>query len=115
MKDTSETLVCKLGLPMVPADNEMGDDIALERRPPCRFKVGDEIVPAFYPDKPYVLRYPPYWDREFGGWLIVRGLIGIHESNFILASERGQWKPHADGLWSWWTKKEAANGANQGI
>ena len=94
-------------LPRIPADNEDGVDIPSEQRPPCRFRVGDELVGGnlgFI----FVLRVPPYWDYEFGGWLIVPGGAGVHESNFILASELENWDRHPDGLRSWWTRKEGS-------
>jgi len=107
MTDTRETLVAWMtDLPRVAATNENGEDIAPENRPPCRVEVGDALLMALRPGEPFVLRSAPFWDYEFQGWLISPGLIGVHESNYILASERDDWEPHAEGLWSWWTRKE---------
>jgi len=102
MNDTRDTLICNMALPMVSADNEMGDDIASEVRPAPRFKAGDIVLAAYSDEVPWVLYMDSYWDREFGGWLVVPRCIGVHESNCILAAERDQWVPHAHGLWSWW-------------
>jgi hypothetical protein len=103
MNDTRETLTSNLTIPRTPADNENGEDIAPELRPTPRFQENDEVVPALYPER-VLYASAPYWDYEFGGWLIAPGFIGIHECNFVLASEQAQWEPHAAGLWSWWTR-----------
>jgi hypothetical protein len=105
MNDTRETMTKNLTASRRPADNENGEDIAPELRPAPRFKAGDEVIPALYPDR-VMESSEPYWDYEFSGWLISPGFIGVHECNFILESEREQWEPHADGLWSWWTRKD---------
>lgn len=105
MDDTRETKVANLHLPMAAADNENGNDIAATDRPEPRFKTGDVLMSAYRDGYPFRLRDSPCWDREFGGWLVAPGAIGVHESNFILASERGDWEPHPDGLWSWWTRR----------
>jgi hypothetical protein len=105
MNDTRETLTERLTAPRTPAKNENGEDIAPELRPAPRFKAGDQVIGAHWPDK-VLCSSEPYWDYEFSGWLIAPGLIGVHECNFILASEREQWEPHDQGLWSWWTRKE---------
>jgi hypothetical protein len=106
MNDTRETLAERLTAPRVAADNEHREDIASELRPEPRFQAGDRVIPASHPNM--VLVAPePYWDYEFSGWLISPGLIGVHECNFIPEAERALWEPHADGLWSWWTRVEA--------
>jgi hypothetical protein len=105
MNDTRETLTCNLTAPRTAANNENGEDIALELRPAPRFQENDGVIPASHPDR-VLCASRPFWDYEFGGWLIAPGLIGIHECNFILETERAEWEPHAEGLWSWWTRKE---------
>ena len=107
MTDTRETLVSRLPeLRRVQAGNENGEEIAPGERPPCRFEVGDRLIMAMRPEMSFVLGSAPYWDYEFGGWLLTPGLIGVHESNYIFAYERDKWEPHAGGLWSYWTRKE---------
>jgi hypothetical protein len=108
MKDTRETLTRNLLIPRSPANNELGENIAPENRPAPRFKIGDKLVSAYFPDHVMSLNDDPYWDYEFGGWLVAPGAIGVHESNFVLADEVDEWEPHAEEtLWSYWTKKEA--------
>jgi hypothetical protein len=104
MNDTRDTMTARLDAPRAPADNENGEDIMLDYRPAPRFNVGDKVIPAGYPDRVFTLVDASIWDYEFSGWLIFPGMIGVHECNFILESEREQWEPHADGLWSWWTR-----------
>ena len=107
MTDTRETKVARLpDLPRVAATNEDSEDIAPENRPLPRFKIGDTLLMALRPGEPFELESEPWWDYEFQGWLLSPGLIGVHESNYILASERDDWEPHVAGLWSWWTRKE---------
>jgi len=105
MKDTRETLVENLTKERVPADNERGEDIPEKDRPAPRFKKEDNLIMASN-QVHFTLTKEPFWDYEFQGWLVVPGLIGIHESNFILSSEWMDWEAHIDGLWSWWTRKE---------
>ena len=106
MRDTRETLTRHLTAPRVSANNEMGENIAPEHRPPPRFRAVDVVRIACRPEQSIELQTNAYWDYEFGGWLVCPHLIGIHESNFVLEAEVDQWEPHANGLWSWWTKKE---------
>ena len=69
-----------------------------------RFKVGDTLlIPALGEIREQV-SHTIFWDKEFGGWLVCCGCIGVHEQNYILASERDLWTPEDDGLWSYWTK-----------
>lgn len=104
--DTRDTLVARLPEKRrMESNNEHGKDIPENLRPPPRFKIGDVLVMALRPDEPFTLDREPWWDYEFQGWLIAPGLIGVHECNYILASERDDWEPHADGLWSWWTRR----------
>ena len=106
MKDTRETII-KLGdYEEIPVDNELRQDIASDKRPKPRFKRGDRLISADAPYMFFELKDNPFWLREFGGWvMIVPGCIGVHESNFILASEKDLWESHENGLWSWWTRK----------
>jgi hypothetical protein len=106
MNDTRDTLVNNLKAARYPEDNENGEDIAPADRPTPRFKDGDRVIAASRLDLDLVAS-DAQWDYEFSGWLIFPGAIGIHECNFILAKERDQWEPHFNGLWSWWTRKEA--------
>jgi len=77
-----------------------------ETRP--RFNVGDHVlIPAFGEIKEQV-PHSVFWDEEFGGWLLACAVIGVHEQNYILASERDFWEPHEEGLWSWWILRESA-------
>lgn len=104
MNDTRETII-KLGdYKEVPAKNELGHDVPVDKRPASRFKKGD-ILSAAYAKEEFELQNNPHWDREFGGWLVHQNFLGIHESNFILASEKDLWDPHPNILWSWWTRK----------
>ncbi len=83
-----------------------GYNKATDKNTSPRFKVGDK---ALVPYKGKVISQTVnnvFWDEEFGGWLVCCYLIGIHEQNFIHESERDDWIPHEDGLWSWWEKKE---------
>jgi len=105
MNDTRDTLIHNMpDLPRVLADNEFGDNIPESTRPPCRFKVGDLLLHPGQ-EEPFTLTREPFWDREFGGWMLAPGMCGVHESNYILAEEADNWTPHLDGLWSWWERK----------
>lgn len=110
MNDTRETIiglpVCTITQERIAANNENGNDVPPDKRPKCRFKIGDTIVTIRNGEiRKFVVENEPYWDREFGGWLLSRGLIGVHESNFVHESEFKEWEFHANNLWSWWTKK----------
>ena len=79
---------------------------ARHSRPP-RFKAGDKVRPAFWPDKTFTV-YGVNYDSFFGGWLVLveEQSLTLHEQNFILADEVDQWKPHKDDpYWSWWERK----------
>jgi hypothetical protein len=107
MNDTRDTLISRLKetCRMVKANNEMGDDVHPEDRPAPRFKKGDILLAAYALHMPFELEQNSFWDREFQGWLIAPGFCGVHESNFILESEKDDWVPHEDGLWSWWERR----------
>ena len=107
MNDTRETLVSNLTIERMVTNNEFGQDIPKSLRPVPRFKAGDKVRMALRPDEVIKLQRSAYWDYEFQGWLIAPGLIGVHECNYILADELDLWEPHPDGLWSWWTLKNA--------
>lgn len=77
-----------------------------------RFSVGQEVLWRYRGSE--LMRSSvksTLWDREYGGWLVVTGSIGIHEQNFISATdyENYEWEHHENGLWSWWTRKEACD------
>ena len=77
---------------------------ATEETTAPRFKIGDKLlIPAFGEIREQT-PHAVFWDAEFGGWLLACAAIGVHEQNYILASERDMWEPHDDGLWSWWTR-----------
>ena len=83
-------------------------DGATEQTTTPRFKVGDHVlIPAFGQIREQV-PHAIYWDSEFGGWMLACAIIGVHEQNYILASERDLWEPHDDGLWSWWIRRKVA-------
>ena len=70
-----------------------------------RFKVGDKLLTPYNGE---IITQTPHkivWDTEFGGWLVVCHLIGVHEQNYIHESEREDWIPHEDDLWSWWERR----------
>jgi len=92
---------------LIKADNELGKDVKEEFRPKPRFKKGDILVSAYASQNAFELDRDPYWDIEFGGWLISPALIGIHECNFIKASEKDLWEPYPNGLWSYWKRKRS--------
>ena len=77
-----------------------------EQNSQCRFKVGDKVIISHNGEYVEQIPHAVYWDEEFGGWLLCCHLIGIHEQNYILASELDKWQHHEDGLWSWWEKQE---------
>lgn len=107
MQDTRETLARNLTAPRVRANNEDGEDIPPEHRPAPRFKAGDVVRIPIRPGQDIVIPTDARWDYAFSGWLVYPRAIGIHESNFVLASEVDEWEPHANGLWSYWTRKVA--------
>lgn len=81
------------------------DDAMTEENSKPRFAIGDVLlVPAFGEIREQT-PHNVFWDKEFGGWLVCCGSIGVHEQVYILASERDQWEPHDDGLWSYWTRR----------
>lgn len=73
----------------------------------CRFNIGDKVLTPRNAKLLTMAIHTIFWDKSFGGWLVCPAGIGIHEQNFILESEHEQWEPHEDGLWSYWTRKEA--------
>lgn len=78
---------------------------SLGEKTPPRFAKGDMVA---HPLRDYTLSIDIVgYDEEFSGNMVgLRGgLIMIHESNFVLWSERNDWEPHAENLWSYWTKK----------
>lgn len=110
MNDTRETLFHNLKITeREKANNELGDDIPKEFKPLPRFKIGQKLRSALHPNRVFTLDVKPFWDREFSGWMIAPGFIGIHESNFILAEEIDDWIPVSNGLWSYWIKKNMEN------
>ena len=92
MQDTRETCY------------SINDDKTKENTSP-RFKPGDKLLiphnDEIIPQVPHTI----FWDKEFHGWLVCCNAIGVHEQNYILESEKDNWIPHEDGLWSWWEKK----------
>jgi hypothetical protein len=108
MIDTRETYALALGIAEVPAKNAIGWDIPKKRRPQPRFKKGDRVLHPIYEGQDVILTvHRCFWNRELRGWQVVISShsIAVHESNFILPSERDRWEPHVDGMWSYWTKK----------
>lgn len=80
------------------------DDMT-EKNSHCRFEIGDKVLIPNQGKKIECIPHAINWDKSFGGWLLHCHLIGVHEQNYILASERDLWKPHENGLWSYWTRK----------
>ena len=77
-----------------------------ENNSQCRFRVGDKVLVEINGKIAEQVPHTIFWDKEFGGWMLACGHIGVHEQNFILVNERDQWTHHqADGLWSWWERK----------
>ena len=73
--------------------------------PMPRFKEGDVVLAPYNGKIVKQTVKSVFWDKAFGGWLCCCHLIYIHEQNYILEAEQRQWKPHENGLQSWWTKR----------
>ena len=86
---------------------------AIEKNTRPRFKIGDVLLTPAFGQIREQIPHAVFWDKEFGGWLVACGTIGVHEQCYILASERDEWEPHDENLWSYWTRKPPAARAGE--